>query len=52
MLEGDINFFKTLDKVKQLKEQISSMPDEDRKDAAEKALTECWKAFFGDDINL
>lgn len=52
MFEGDINFFKTIDKVRKLKEQISAMPDEERKDAAEIALTECWKAFFGEDINL
>lgn len=52
MFEGDINFFKTIDKVRKLKEQISAMPDEERKDSAEKALTECWKAFFGEDIDL
>jgi len=52
MFEGDINFFKTIDKVRKLKDQISAMPDEERKDAAEKALTECWKAFFGDDVDL
>lgn len=52
MFEGDINFFKTIDKVRKLKEQISAMPDEERKDAAERALTECWKAFFGDDVDL
>ncbi|KAL5232896.1 hypothetical protein ACI65C_000306 [Semiaphis heraclei] len=52
MFEGDLNFFKTIDKVRKLKEQISAMPDEERKDAAEKTLTECWKAFFGDDIDL
>ncbi|XP_050542664.1 alpha- and gamma-adaptin-binding protein p34-like isoform X1 [Daktulosphaira vitifoliae] len=52
MFEGDINFFQTFDKVRKLKEQISAMPDEERKDAAEKALTECWKAFFGEDVDL
>ncbi|CAH1736644.1 hypothetical protein AGLY_004844 [Aphis glycines] len=52
MFEGDFNFFKTIDKVRKLKEQISAMPDEERKDAAEKTLTECWKAFFGDDVDL
>jgi len=52
MFEGDINFFKTFDKVRKLKEQISAMPDDERKNAAEKALTECWKAFFGDDVDL
>ena len=46
MFEGDFNFFKTIDKVRKLKEQISAMPDEERKDAAEKTLTECWKAFL------
>lgn len=52
MFEGDFNFFKTIDKVRKLKEQISAMPDEERKDAAEKTLTECWKAFFGDDVDI
>jgi hypothetical protein len=52
MFEGDLNFFKTIDKVRKLKEQISTMPNEERKDAAEKALTECWKAFFGDDVDF
>ncbi|XP_025192235.1 alpha- and gamma-adaptin-binding protein p34-like [Melanaphis sacchari] len=52
MFEGDFNFFKTIDKVRKLKEQISAMPDEERKDAAEKTLTECWKAFFGDDVDF
>jgi len=52
MFEGDFNFFKTIDKVRKLKEKISAMPNEERKDAAEKALAECWKAFFGDDVDL
>ncbi|XP_050420944.1 uncharacterized protein LOC126833566 [Adelges cooleyi] len=52
MFEGDVNFFNTFDKVQKLKQQISSMPDEERKVAAENALTECWKTFFGDDIDL
>jgi len=52
MFEGDINFFRFFDKVKKLRGQISTMPDDERKNAAEKALKECWKAFFGDDIDL
>lgn len=52
MFEVDNDFFKTIDKVRKLKEQISEMPDEERKDAAEKALTESWKAFFGEDVDF
>ncbi|VVC32784.1 Hypothetical protein CINCED_3A023126 [Cinara cedri] len=52
MFEVDNDFFKTIDKVRKLKEKISAMPDEERKDAAEKALTESWKAFFGEDVDF
>jgi len=31
MFEGDFNFFKTIDKVRKLKERISAMLDEERK---------------------